>query len=92
MSRETHDQAATMALLMLQWLAEDSDRISRFCALSGLGPEELRSSINNKNFLGGIMDYVLANENDLLAFCQEKGVDPKQPGRLRQSLPGAAID
>ena len=39
----TAEEAATLALAGLTFLAEDTARLGRFLSLTGIGPEELRA-------------------------------------------------
>lgn len=84
----TPDQAETVALQALAWIAEDPDRLGSLLAETGLAPEEIRSQAANPAFLGGVLDFLLGDEAALLAFCAEASLEPTWPARARQSLPG----
>jgi Protein of unknown function (DUF3572) len=58
------------AAALLQWLAGEPDMLSRFLALSGLQVNQLRSAINDPGFLAGLIDFVMAHEPTLMAFCE----------------------
>lgn len=81
--------ARDLAQQVLIFLSADGDRIGRFLAASGSGPQEIRAGLNDPGFLGGVIDYLLGDEALLLEFCAENEVDPTLPGRLRRILPGA---
>ena len=59
-----------------------------FLALSGLSVDELRARAGDPDFLGGILDFLLADEARLLAFCESEEMEPRLPGLARQALPG----
>ena len=80
------DQAATLALRGLAWLAADSDRLGRFLALTGIGPANLREKADDPATLAAVLDHLLGHEADLLAFCADAGVAPSLPARARESL------
>ena len=50
------DQAETVALQALAWIAADPDRLGRLLAETGLAPEEIRAQAENPAFLGGVLD------------------------------------
>ena len=86
------EQAETLALRALTYIAQDEDRMGRFMALSGLGPDDLRTRIGDPGFLGGVLDHLLGYEPDLLAFAEEAEIDPAIVARARATLPGANPD
>jgi hypothetical protein len=63
---EADDQA--LAIDALAWLAGDGERLQRFLALSGLGPQNLRHAAAEPGFLVAILDYLAGNEPLLIAF------------------------
>jgi hypothetical protein len=66
-STAEHDGEA-LAIDALAWLAEDGERLQRFLALSGLGPQNLRRAAEEPGFLVAILDYLAGNEPLLIAF------------------------
>jgi len=70
----------------LSYLAADPERIGRFLAVTGLGPESVRSAARDPAFLPAILDYLLANEKDLLAFAEEMNLDPMRVRASRDLL------
>lgn len=84
------DQAETVALQALGFLAGDEDRLARFLAMTGVGPEDLKGRIGDPAFLGAVLDHLLGYEPDLMAFAAEAEIDPALVGRARAVLPGQA--
>ena len=82
----TADQAAAIGLQGLAWLAADSDRLGRFLALTGIGPENLREKADDPATLAAVLDHLLGHEADLLAFCADSGLEPSLPGLARERL------
>ena len=81
-------QAETLALRAVAFLAGDDDRVSTFMAVSGIGLDALRQSINDKAMLAGILDYILANESLLVEFASFAETTPEAAMRARAALPG----
>ena len=61
-SDRSSKQAAAFAtdagIAALAFLAEDEERLSRFLALSGLGPHNLREAAAQPTFLGAVLEYL----------------------------------
>jgi len=84
----TRDEAELLAIRALGHIAADDDLLGDFLALSGLSPDELRTRAAESEFLGGILDFLLADEARLLAFCESEELEPRLPDLARQALPG----
>lgn len=84
----TSDEAELLAIRALGHIAADDDLLGDFMALSGLSPEELRQRAAEPEMLGGILDFMLADEARLLAFCEAEELRPELPARARLALPG----
>ncbi len=84
------DNAEALAIQALGFLAGDPERLERFLALSGLGPENLREAAAEPGFLAAVLDHIGSDEALLLTFAGEAGVDPTAIAKARQALGGAA--
>lgn len=84
----THSAAQSLCQDILGWLANDPAVLGRFLADSGLSPAELRPAIARGDLDLALVDFLLADETLLLAFCAAHDLDPTMPARLRLSLPG----
>ena len=82
------DEAESLALEVVQFVLANEVLQDRFISITGIMPTDLREAIHNKEFLGGVLDFILGNESDLLRFCEEYQVDPEQPSIARRLLPG----
>ena len=58
------DKAETLALNALQFVLSDETLKGRFISITGLAPSDLNEAIYNKEFLGGVLDFILGNEAD----------------------------
>jgi hypothetical protein len=85
------DSAEALALRALAFLAEEPERLGRFLALSGLGPDELRSRAGDPALLGGVLDHLLSDERLLVAFAEASQIAPEEAARARRRLPGATF-
>lgn len=84
-------EAEALAARALAWMAEDPDMIGRFLAQSGAGPEDLRSQAGEPEFLGFVLDFLLADESALVAFAGAERIRPELATRARASLPGGDL-
>lgn len=81
--------AEILAINALGFLASDSERLGRFLAVSGIGPDALRDGASSPQFLAGVMDYLLADESLLFLFTESQGIRADEPQKARRALPGA---
>jgi len=82
------DAAAATAIAALGFLAADPERLSRFLALSGLGPETLRAAAGEPSFLAAVLAHLLADESLLHVFAAENGLAPETVGEAHARLDG----
>jgi hypothetical protein len=87
-SKAREQAAAELAVAALTFLACDTERLERFLALTGLGPQSLRAAAREPSFLLGVLDHVASDESLLLAFANENEIDPEDVGRARDALAG----
>jgi len=82
--------AETLALKALAFLAGEGETLDRFLAVSGVQPKDLRERVGDPLLLAAVLDFVLGEDQLLLAFAREAAVDPKLVHAARRALPGAA--
>ncbi|MCJ7994638.1 DUF3572 domain-containing protein [Rhizobium cremeum] len=83
--------AEETAVSVLTWLAGEPDMFGRFLALSGTRPDQLRQSIKDPAFLAGMLDFLMAHEPTLLAFCEATGTAPEDVVRASQHYTGPTL-
>jgi hypothetical protein len=83
----TRDAAAIAADALL-WLLGRPEDLDAFMAASGLSPGDLRAGAGDPEFLGFVLDFLLADEALLRAFAAETELPPDAPRRARLALPG----
>ena len=78
--------AEVLAIQALAFIAEDSERLGRFLAITGLGPGEIRQAARERRFLAGVLEYVNGDEDLLVAFANYAEVDPAHVVAAEQVL------
>ena len=74
--RITLDDAESIALRALGFLADDPQRLSRFLSLTGIDLGQLRTEAKTPEFQAAMLEYMLGDESLLLTFCQDAGIVP----------------
>ena len=82
------DAAEAVGVEALGYLANDTDLLSRFLALSGADVSDLRSLAGQPGFLSGVLDFLCAHEPDLVAFAQAGDRTPEEVVAARHVLAG----
>jgi len=80
------DTATALAIAALSFIGHDPERLGRFLALSGIGPESLRAAAREPGFLLGVLDHLGSDEALLLAFSEDQGIDPEEIAHARALL------
>ncbi len=80
------DAAETIAVMALRYLAGEPELLSRFLALTGIGPDQLRAAANESGFLAGVLDFFLAHEPSLVGFAEASDIAPEEIERARHVL------
>jgi Protein of unknown function (DUF3572) len=90
--RAAAEQAETLALRALAFIAADEERFQRFLASSGTTPDDVRRRAADPDFLAGVYDHMLADEALLVAFADAADIAPEKIVAARYRLPGAVMD
>src|SRR5689334_19537622 len=78
--------AEVLAIQAIGFIAQDDERLGRFLAMTGMGPGEIRDAARDRHFLLGVLDYLVGDEQLLVAFATHADVDPATIGIARQAL------
>jgi Protein of unknown function (DUF3572) len=78
--------AEELAVAALTFIAGEPERLGRFLALSGIGPESIRAAAREPDFLLGVLDHLAGDETLLMAFAEESGIDPGDIELARRAL------
>jgi len=82
------DQAELIAIQALGHIAAEEDLLYAFVDMCGLSPDELRARAGEPEILGGVLDFILMDEQRLISFCETVHIRPEMPGIARRLLPG----
>jgi hypothetical protein len=80
----SQQKAEMLAVQALAFIAEDDRRLSGFVASTGIAMQSIRDAAREPNFLTGVLEHILADEN--LAFAEHAGIDPTEVACARQAL------
>jgi hypothetical protein len=84
----TAESAEILALEGLGWLAGQDEGLDRFLAVSGLDPAGLREAAGAPGTGLAVLEFLLANEQLLVAFCDATGSSPQAVHAARHKLEG----
>lgn len=87
---DTNEDADTLALRALVWTLVEPDRAQRFLQVTGIDPADLRARIGEPAVLGACLQFLLANEADLVACAHGLDVAPAALARAAATLETAA--
>ncbi|MET3854359.1 DUF3572 domain-containing protein [Rhizobium sp. OAE497] len=88
LARDPHETA----IAVLGWLANEPDMFSRFLALTGVEPVQVRNAINDPGFLSGMLDFVMQHEPTAMAFCQATETPPEALTAAWQHFSSPGLD
>lgn len=71
------NDAQTLAIDILNWLASEPDLFNRFVGLSGIEISDLRSAANEPGFFVGVISFLIDHEPTLLAYCEAHKTAPE---------------
>lgn len=80
--------AEATAVAILGWLAGEPELLSRFLALTGVAPSEVRNAIDDPGFLAGLVDFLMGHEPTLMAFSAATDIQPETVVRAHAILSG----
>jgi hypothetical protein len=89
-ARKTLDRQAAedIAVKALTLLTRDQERLARFLALTGLGPETIRAAAGSPGFLKAVLDHIAGHEDLLVGLADEMGTRPETIVEARRVLAG----
>lgn len=84
----TIDEAETIGLQTLAFLAEEPERLGRFLSLTGIGPDNVRAAATDRAFLAAVIGHLREDESLLLVFAATAGLPAEQLGQAESMLKG----
>ena len=86
--QQTLEKAEILALEGLGWLAGEQDGIHRFLDQSGIDTAALRAAAGSPEMGLAVLDFLLANEDLLVGFCESASISPQVLHLARHRLGG----
>lgn len=82
------EQAESIAIDVLGWIATDPELFNRFVGLSGLDASQIREAAKEQGFLAGVLGFIMNHEPTLLSYCEAQNERPEDVARAFQALGG----
>ncbi len=82
------DNAALTGIRALTFLAEDEDLFGAFLGQAGTDADDVRARAADPGFLGFVLDFLLQDDAQVLAFARAAGMAPEEVALARRALPG----
>lgn len=86
LDRLEREEAETLALQCITFLAEDPQRIARFMALTGIDVHQLSTHLEAVDTLAAALDYLLRDESLMLMFASNYGISVQKIPAARAAL------
>ncbi|MGR3321434.1 MAG: DUF3572 domain-containing protein [Pseudooceanicola sp.] len=84
-----NEQAETVALECLAWLAGEDDLLPVFLGASGAGEADLRERATERAFLSSVLEFVTMDDDWVVRCCDARGLSYEQPMMAAATLQGA---
>jgi hypothetical protein len=85
-AQKTREVAEIVAVQALSFLAGEPERLGQFLAETGIGPESLRASASDPNFLIHVLDFILRDDETVKAFAKSSQLHPTNIMAAREVL------
>jgi hypothetical protein len=82
--------AEVVGLQAAGWLAGNEELLPVFLGSTGATEEDFQQRIEDVEFLGSVLDFLLMDDKWITMFCEDTGIAPEAPYTARMSLPGSA--
>ena len=84
----SREHAEAIGLKALAWLLSDDALYPIFMGRTGASEHDLRAGAGDPGFLGSVLDFVMMDDDWVIAFCDTKGIAYQTPMEARRMLPG----
>ena len=85
------ESAQLLALRALAWLATDVEQFQDFLAATGAGLDDVRTRAGDPDFHLAILDFLLMDDQRIMAFCDAHALPYTAPQTARAALPGGEV-
>lgn len=87
----SRNEAETLALKALAWLAGQDDLLPVFMGATGASAADLKTRAAEPEFLASVLDFLVMDDAWVIGFCDAAGIgDYTVPMQARAALPGGA--
>ncbi|MGN6095291.1 MAG: DUF3572 domain-containing protein [Bosea sp. (in: a-proteobacteria)] len=86
--RQSFQDAETLAVQALGFLASEPERIGPFLATTGLDPVNLRAAAGEPGFLAAVLEHIGSSDSLLLEFAGNLRLNPEIVAEARRRLAG----
>ncbi|WP_068083224.1 DUF3572 domain-containing protein [Polycladidibacter stylochi] len=86
------DSAQEIAIGALSFIAKEPETLGRFLSLAGIGPAQIREAAMEPGFLMGVLEFLLQDEQLLLAYTQEAAIRPTMIAAARLVISGDTFE
>ncbi len=83
------EQAQTIALQALGWLAGNDELCPIFLGASGCSVDDLRAQATDPAFQSSVLEFLTMDDAWVTAFCDAHDLKYDMPLRARYAMPGA---
>lgn len=87
----SQETAETLALRALEWLIGNDELLPVFMGATGAGIDDLRTGAGDPAFLGAVLDFLLMDDQWIIAFCDLHAVPYERLMHARAALPGGDV-
>ena len=82
------EEAETLALKALGWMAREDDLMRVFLGSAGMSSGDLATQAGNPEMLAAVLDFLLLDDTWVQGFAEAAGYPPEAPMMARSVLPG----
>lgn len=85
------DSAENVALGALTWLATDQALFEVFLGSTGASVDDVKERAADPHFLAGVLEFILMDDDWVVACCDTLNLSYENLGLARQALPGGDL-
>ncbi len=85
------EAAETLALQAVSWVVTDAEMMGAFLNESGASLASLVVDLKRPEFLAAVLDFVLGDDQRVLALAAQVGIRPEEVAQRRMYLPGGDL-
>lgn len=86
----TRESAEVFALNALGWIVGQDDILPAFLNASGTSENDVRARVGEPEFLLSVLDFLMMDDQWIIACCDALQVPYERVSEARQMLPGGA--